>query len=43
MTRQIKINIENAEFQELEKVKKKLGLSWERLIKDSILKKENKK
>ena len=38
MTRQIKINLESVEFDELEKIKESFGLSWERLIIESIRK-----
>lgn len=36
MTKQIKINIERAEFNELEKIKNLVGFSWEKLIIESI-------
>ncbi len=36
MTRQIKINIEKAEFRELEKIKNLVGFSWEKLILEAI-------
>lgn len=43
MTRQIKINIEEDEFNELEKIKIRKGWSWEFLIKTAITNEGKKK
>ena len=41
--RTIKINVDDKVFAKLEKKKKELNLSWDKLIINSILKNENKK